>query len=57
MKGIKRSVVVIGQLLGVILGEDFNVPTSQPVYENPTGRYVVWTNSYYGVSCLPGTFS
>jgi hypothetical protein len=41
MKEIKRSVVVIGQLLGVILGEDFSVPTSQPVYEDLNGQYIV----------------
>jgi hypothetical protein len=41
MEEIKRSVLVIGQLLGVILGEDFNIPTSQTVYEYPNGRCIV----------------
>jgi len=41
MEEIKRSVLVIGQLLGAILGEDFTIPTSQSVYEYPNGRYIV----------------
>lgn len=41
MENIKRAVLVIGQLLGAILGEDFTIPTSQTMYDYPNGRYLV----------------
>jgi len=41
MKEIRRSVLVIGQLLGVILGEDFSTPASQTMYEHPNGECTI----------------
>jgi len=39
MEEIKRAVLVIGQLLGTILGEDFAIPTSQTMYHYPNAPY------------------
>ncbi len=38
---IKRAVLVISQLLGAILGEDFTTPASQTMRDYPTCRYIV----------------
>jgi len=41
MDEIRRSILVIGQLLGAILGEDFATPVSQTMYDYPNERYIV----------------